>query len=128
MGNLKLFITTVFVFICLFSFAQDKPDIVVKKENDSFGVSLKVENINELKKLKVQGFTFSEGTTNNFQLIYDYNTLKTIKTKEIELHKLGLKTDYVLYTVTTYNDNGEAKQLPSIKVNMPTGYSSGNKL
>lgn len=128
MRNLKFISTIIIVFWGLFSFAQNKPDITVKQVNDSFGVSLKVDNMNDLQKIKVQGFSFAEGATNNFQMEYDASKIKSLKNKELELHKLGLNTDYALYTVTTYNNNGEAKQLSSLKINMPTGYSKGNKL
>lgn len=128
MRNLKFISTSIIVFFGLFSFAQNKPNITVKQVDDSFDISLKLDNINEIEKVKVQGFSFTKGATNNFQMEYDANKLKKIKGKEIELHKLGSNTDYALYTVTTYNSNGEAKQLPSLKINMPAGYSNGNKL
>ena len=128
MRNLKFISTSIIVFFGLFSFAQNKPNITVKQVDDSFDISLKLDNINEINKVKVQGFSFTKGATNNFQMEYDANKLKKVKGKEIELHKLGSNTDYALYTVTTYNSNGEAKQLPSLKINMPAGYSKGNKL
>ena len=128
MRNLKFISTIAVVFFCLVSFAQNKPDIKIKQVNDSFDIRLKVDNINEIKKIKVQGFSFAKGSSNNFQMEFDANKLKSVKSKEIEHHKLGLNTDYALYTITTYNSNGEAKQLPSLKINMPAGYSNGNKL
>lgn len=127
MRNIKIFWLTVFLCISIYTFGQSKPNILVTKSNNAFNVTLKLD-YSSLNGIIIQGFYFAEGSKSNFNIAYNENELKRLKNKAINLHQLEANTDYALYTITTVNVNGDRKQHPSTKVNMPTGYSNSGKL
>ena len=118
MKNLKLTLSIIAFSICVMSFAQEKPYLILEDNGDNYQVFLKIDDVDNVQSVDVLGNydTFNERT----EVAVNIGKKKVAKfNNNVALvHTIDKNASSAEYTILLTSKDGTLTSYPSVEVNL----------
>ena len=114
--------TFALIFICFisFSFAQEKPFLVIEDNNGQYDVFLKIENMKNIASVDIVGNFSNKGEVTDLATSINKTEVSNFKNNVAHIHSLNKAANgsSASYMVLLTNKNGEVTSYPLVTVNL----------
>ena len=116
MKNLKTTLLLAFALFATFSFASEKPYLVIEETDESYEVFLKLDNVENIASINILGDYRVGDDKSSLSVSIGADELSSYDDKFALVHKLDGCCTHATYTVLMTDKDGNVSGFPAVNV------------
>lgn len=118
MKNIQQLLVSVFVLIATFSFAQERPYLIIEDAGDKFEVFLKIDNMENIASVDLLGSYHINDERTTLSVNIDSDKVAMFKDQVALVHQLERCCSFASYTILVTNKDGEVSGYPAVNLDL----------